>query len=89
METFEVDFTYHRGINNLILDCVIKCINRLDPSLKVEHVGSTAIEGAITKGDFDVNIRVAQDDFKRVKDLLSNNLLIAQEHNWSESFASF
>jgi GrpB-like predicted nucleotidyltransferase (UPF0157 family) len=43
----------------------------LVPSADVQHVGSTAIPGSLTKGDLDVQVRVASPEYVAAKDKLS------------------
>ncbi len=46
-------------------------VRNLVPSADVQHVGSTAIPGALTKGDLDVQVRVAGTEYVAAKDRLS------------------
>lgn len=55
----------------------------------VQHIGSTAIPGSITKGDLDINVRVARVDFSKAVELLKKLYEINQPENWSNDFASF
>jgi GrpB-like predicted nucleotidyltransferase (UPF0157 family) len=41
------------------------------PSCDIQHVGSTAIPGSLTKGDLDVQVRVTADEYERAKEALS------------------
>lgn len=59
------------------------------PNAEVHHIGSTAIPGAITKGDLDVNIRVKEGEFKGAVEQLKKLYAISQPYNWTEHFASF
>lgn len=45
------------------MSSVESLISGLLPRAEVEQVGSTAIPGCLTKGDLDVVVRVAQEDF--------------------------
>ncbi len=38
-------------------------IRNLLPNAEVEHIGSSAINGAISKGDLDILVRTSKDDF--------------------------
>lgn len=63
-------------------------ILKLIPAAEVEHIGSTAIPGSITKGDLDINVRVVDsfdDAVKQLKALYQIN----QPENWTDTFASF
>ena len=39
------------------------CLARLVPSADLQHVGSTAVPGSLTKGDLDIQVRVRAEDF--------------------------
>ncbi len=62
---------------------------RLLPGAEVEHVGSTAVPGALTKGDVDVVVRVPAADFAAAVEVLRDDYAVHQAHNWSSSLASF
>ena len=59
------------------------------PFAQVEHIGSTAIPGSLTKGDLDVNVRVEKDRFSEAVDALKQLYDINQPDNWEDDFASF
>lgn len=40
------------------------------PGAQIEHVGSTAIPGSITKGDLDVQVRVVASDYRAAEERL-------------------
>lgn len=61
----------------------------LVPGAEIEHVGSTAIPGALTKGDLDVLVRVDADRFGPAVDQLRAVYAIHQPHNWTPTLASF
>lgn len=62
----------------------------LMPYADVQHVGSTSIPGALTKGDLDIQVRVAEGEFEAAKALLRKYFRPNHEYEiWSESFASF
>lgn len=46
-------------------------IRDLLPRADIQHVGSTAIPGSLTKGDLDVQVRVSGADYAAAKELLS------------------
>lgn len=46
-------------------------LRSLVPSGDVQHVGSTAIPGSLTKGDLDVQVRVVASDYSAAKEKLS------------------
>jgi len=43
----------------------------ISPNLRVEHIGSSSIPGAISKGDLDIFISVAREEFNRTIQLLT------------------
>lgn len=55
----------------------------------VEHIGSTAIPGSITKGDLDINVRVRKENFEETVVTLKKLYQINQPENWKDDFASF
>lgn len=59
------------------------------PSADIHHVGSTAIPGALTKGDIDLVIRVPEEIFDNAVQSLKGSYKINQPNNWTRSFASF
>lgn len=64
-------------------------LDRLVPGSPVEHIGATALPDGFTKGDLDVNLRVAADQFDGVVERLSARFEIAQPQNWTPTYASF
>ena len=64
-------------------------LHQLAPGVAVEHVGSTAIPGTVTKGDVDVVLRVSAPEFADLVTALRAGYAIAQPQNWSADFASF
>ena len=56
---------------------------------EVEHVGATAVPGALTKGDVDVLVRVGAPEFAAAVEALSRRYAIHQPHNWTATLASF
>jgi GrpB-like predicted nucleotidyltransferase (UPF0157 family) len=59
------------------------------PGAEVEHIGSTAVPGALTKGDLDLLVRVPQEEFERAAATLAETYTIHQPENWTTVFASF
>ncbi len=59
------------------------------PDADVQHVGSTAVPGSLTKGDLDMNVRVEARWFSGAVAELGKLYEINQPHNWTEAFASF
>ncbi len=46
-------------------------LSALLPGSDIQHVGSTAIPGSLTKGDLDVQVRVTSDKYDAAKEVLS------------------
>lgn len=61
----------------------------LVPGADVEHVGSTAVPGALTKGDLDLVVRVDEATFATAIGLLSTHYAVHQPKNWTQTLASF
>jgi GrpB-like predicted nucleotidyltransferase (UPF0157 family) len=66
-----------------------RAVFALLPGAEVEHVGATAVPGALTKGDVDVLVRVGEADFPTAAEVLSRRYVIHQPHNWTPTLASF
>lgn len=64
-------------------------ILELLPEAEVEHIGATAVTGSLTKGDLDLLVRVAAEDFDRGLGALGNRYDVHQPENWNHGFASF
>lgn len=56
---------------------------------RVEHVGSTAVPGSLTKGDLDICVIVAGEEFEGASRVLAERFAIHQPENWSPTLASF
>ncbi len=61
----------------------------LVPGAEVEHVGSTAVPGALTKGDLDLVVRVDQATFPTAIGMLGSHYAVHQPKNWTRTLASF
>ena len=59
------------------------------PAARVEHVGSTAVPGSLTKGDLDICMIVAGEEFEPASRVLAERFEIHQPENWSATLASF
>jgi GrpB-like predicted nucleotidyltransferase (UPF0157 family) len=59
------------------------------PGARIEHVGSTAVPGSLTKGDLDICVIVEGEEFERASRILAGCLAIHQPENWSATLASF
>jgi GrpB-like predicted nucleotidyltransferase (UPF0157 family) len=74
-------------------DCMferfLRVYSSLLPGVEIHHIGATAMPFGHTKGDVDLNIRVAAPDFTYVVEVLRRTCRVAQPENWTETFASF
>jgi GrpB-like predicted nucleotidyltransferase (UPF0157 family) len=59
------------------------------PGARIEHIGSTAVPGSLTKGDLDICVIVAGEEFERASRVLAEHFTIHQPENWSPTLASF
>ena len=59
------------------------------PDAEIEHVGATAVPGALTKGDVDLVVRVSERDFADAGSILRTRYVVHQPHNWTRTLASF
>jgi GrpB-like predicted nucleotidyltransferase (UPF0157 family) len=66
-----------------------RVVLRLVPGAEVEHVGATAVPGALTKGDVDLLVRVGEREFPAAVEALLSRYAIHQPHNWTPTLASF
>jgi GrpB-like predicted nucleotidyltransferase (UPF0157 family) len=66
-----------------------RTIRALVPHAEVEHIGATAIPGAITKGDLDLLVRVPPERFGSTVAALEGRYEIHQPENWKPDYASF
>jgi GrpB-like predicted nucleotidyltransferase (UPF0157 family) len=64
-------------------------IAALLPGARIEHVGSTAVPGSLTKGDLDICVSVAAEGFASATQTLSAHYAVHQPENWTPCFASF
>jgi GrpB-like predicted nucleotidyltransferase (UPF0157 family) len=71
------------------LDLLSAKLNSLQPDAAWHHIGSTAIPGALTKGDVDVLLRVSPERFQDIVTALRRHFTIKQASNWTSEFASF
>jgi GrpB-like predicted nucleotidyltransferase (UPF0157 family) len=59
------------------------------PGVEIEHVGSTSIPGALTKGDLDLLVRVDAAGFDAAVVALRELYAVHQPENWTATYASF
>jgi GrpB-like predicted nucleotidyltransferase (UPF0157 family) len=59
------------------------------PVAEIEHVGSTSIPGALTKGDLDLLVRVEATEFDAAVRTARDVYDVHQPENWTRTYASF
>ena len=59
------------------------------PCAEVEHVGSTAVPGCLTKGDLDVLVRVDRPDFERSALALEDLLVSSTRNQQTAEYAEY
>lgn len=59
------------------------------PWAEVEHVGSTAVPGCVTKGDLDVLVRVERADFQRSERILDELLVCSTRNARTDEYAEY
>ncbi|MFN7253053.1 MAG: GrpB family protein [Anaerobacillus sp.] len=64
-------------------------INKVLPDAEVLHVGSTAVEGSLTKGDVDLQVRVSQSKFEHAKVILKELYKINEGSDQTSYFCAF
>jgi predicted acetyltransferase/GrpB-like predicted nucleotidyltransferase (UPF0157 family) len=72
-----------------VLARILPQLQRLLPGAEIEHIGATAIPGALTKGDLDLMVRVPSAEFQAAVAKLKSAFSVKQPDNWNENFASF
>ena len=72
-----------------VLTSIYVQLGSLLPDAEIEHIGATAVPGAVTKGDVDVVILVAPPAFQAAIEILKKHFSIKQPTNWTKNFASF
>lgn len=66
-----------------------KRILRVVPNADIQHIGSTAIPGSLTKGDLDIQVRVKQKDFEKAQNSLSKMYKSNKGNPPTKTYASF
>ncbi len=65
-------------------------LKNLVPTADIQHIGSTAVPGSITKGDIDIQVRVDKKDFVASRLLLGEHYKPNRKNEiWRDGFASF
>ena len=68
-----VEFTNNSETSQVVEETFIwlsEKIQSLLPNASIEHIGSTAVPGALTKGDVDVQVTVEKDQFQLSREIL-------------------
>ncbi len=60
-------------------DSLSEKLRSILPNAQVEHIGSSAIEGAISKGDLDIFVGVSKDDFDASLEKLETHGFVIKE----------
>ena len=79
---------FKKVADKLFVEHKEKILNEL-PNADIQHVGSTAIPGSITKGDLDIQVRVSKEEFLKARKYFEKLYEVNQPENWSDTFASF
>lgn len=64
-------------------------IARVLPTADIQHVGATAVPGSLTKGDLDINVRVATEMFKHADAVLAGLLSRNAGSTRTATFSAF
>ena len=59
------------------------------PSAIVEHVGASSVPGLLTLGDLDIQIRITENEFKKVIAFLNTLYHSHYPELWTDQFAIF
>ena len=86
--TFQDQVVFHARAEKIFAE-EYALLKPLMPWADIQHIGSTSIPGATTKGDIDIVVRVLKEDFLKTRDILKGIYETHQLDNWSETFASF
>lgn len=72
-----------------IVNDVVNTLRHAAPGADIQHIGATAVPGAVTKGDIDLTVRTTAGQFAAVVERLRPHFAVKQPENWSADFASF
>jgi GrpB-like predicted nucleotidyltransferase (UPF0157 family) len=82
-----------RPVGDVLVEAALRThrrrIARLLPGAEIVHVGSTAVPGALTKGDVDLMVRVPANAFEPAVRALGSAYSVHQPENWTPTYASF
>lgn len=87
-----VNFYEHRFFNDKAHELFLEHrekIKQVVPKADIQHVGSTAIPGTLTKGDLDIQVRVTQEQFQQAVQALSTLYSINDGSVKTETFQAF
>lgn len=68
--TFVSETEVRESVANLF-SRIERQLSELLPGADIQHVGSTAIPGSLTKGDLDVQVRVSEDRYAEAREVLA------------------
>lgn len=84
-----VDEAAIRSTVSAVFDSLNTTLTALLPTARIEHVGSTSIPGAVTKGDLDICVQVAQRAFPEADRVLAERFARNVGSHQSASLSSF
>lgn len=76
-------------IGKLFLEQKIFLESLIPYVVDIQHVGSSSILGALSKGDLDIQIRVSSENFEKIKEILNLNFKSKRQELWNEGFSIF
>lgn len=85
---FADEMQFRAAAEQLFAEQKARILNVL-PSADIQHVGSTAVPGSLTKGDLDIQVRVAEADFKKAVAVLSELYQLNDGSIQTDSFRAF
>lgn len=65
------------------------CIKAILPQSDIQHVGSTAIPGLLTKGDIDICVRVKPEYFEKAREQLETLYMLDTGNPPTETYTGF
>lgn len=78
-----------RPIINSVFETERVMLLQLIPGADIQHNGSSAITGALTKGDLDIQVRVSIDEVKSAVRALTPVYTVNHPELWTPEFALF
>ena len=78
-----------RETTSYIVNCLERQLNELLPIGIIEHIGSTSVHGAVTKGDVDIQVAVEAEDFDSSKQILDRHFTHNPEMQPTSTFVSY